>query len=195
MLSSLSPSLSRLTSGAPPPVAELLFLELPFLAPPPVLSSAAMSRSASDARCRTCTCMRACMCVCICMCMCMHAWHMSRSASDACWRRLLATRAGDARAGDARWRTASISEARSLTSSLVTVARCASDWSAMRPSADAAMPIAFSEPLSSCRTNSGTAPAFAIAARFSGSCARLRSTSVACSWASAEPLTSILTRP
>ena len=78
----------------------------------------------------------------------------------------------------ARCRTASFFAASSLTSSVVTVARCSADRRAINARPEAECAIARTEPVSSCRTSSGTAPARAIAARFSGSFARLRMSSV-----------------
>mmetsp|Transcript_63078 Transcript_63078/g.124686 ORF Transcript_63078/g.124686 Transcript_63078/m.124686 type:complete len:317 (-) Transcript_63078:317-1267(-) len=50
VLSSLSPSFSKVTKAAPPPVVELPFCAPPFLVPPLDFSLVAMSRSAPDAR-------------------------------------------------------------------------------------------------------------------------------------------------
>ena len=97
------------------------------------------------------------------------------------------------RASDARLRTATLSEPSSLTSSCVASARDLSESSAMSARACAAMPIDFSEPHSSWRTSSGTAPAFAMADRFSGTLARLRSSWATCSAAPELPRFSIPT--
>ena len=94
-------------------------------------------------------CVGLCTCACGCVCASSEAFLPCLASPLFLLRFELSSAATSLSAADARCLTASFSDARSLTSSCVTVVFCFSLPSAISASPDAAIPIAFVEPPSS----------------------------------------------